>query len=310
MNTLKKLIDLNMKRQNFDYLALGIIDFKANQYHTLASARGNLAAEWQQDYRQTYFDLASVSKPLNLALSNLIRPDLFDESMIFLLEHRAGLPAWGRLSHQGWKEQLLSYKLSAAPTEYSDFGALRLMLELEKKLGHGLKQLVSAHWDKEVCFWKDLPDGAISAPTGMRRGDWIVGEVHDDNAKVIDDYTSHAGLFGTIDGVCRTLIGLQQNHHLLSHIQSAARALPPEQRFVRGWDRVLNPQNTLAGAGCSSSTFGHLGFTGTSIWIDAEAQLGHVILTNGTVQAWYQKEGLNELRRLIGQWVWTKYRQG
>jgi CubicO group peptidase (beta-lactamase class C family) len=76
-------------------------------------------------------------------------------------------------------------------------------------------------------------------------------------------------------------------------------------RFAYGWDRVENPGNTLAGAGCGPSTFGHLGFTGTSIWIDPEKGLGHVILSNATKYHWYDKVGLNDIRRAIGEKVWS-----
>jgi CubicO group peptidase (beta-lactamase class C family) len=48
-----------------------------------------------------------------------------------------------------------------------------------------------------------------------------------------------------------------------------------------------------------------LGFTGTSIWIDPERMLGHVILSNATKIHWYDKQGLNDLRRAIGQEVWS-----
>lgn len=304
MKTLKKLIDLNFKRQNFDYLAVGVIDFATREYRTCSAQKGDITV----DLEQSYFDLASVTKPLCLALAALIRPDMIDENNLLLLEHRSGLPAWGRLSHQNWQEQILSYPILASATEYSDFGALRLMLELEKKLNAPLKDLVSAYWDQEITPWQSLPANAICLPTGMRRGELVCGQVHDDNAYVINSFTSHAGLFSTIHGVCRTILQMDEKLQLLSVISSEIDKLPKGQRFVRGWDRALNPQNTLAGAGCSPHTFGHLGFTGTSIWIDAEAQLGHVILSNATIQYWYQKEGLSELRRMIGEWVWKNYR--
>lgn len=311
MNRLKKLIDLNIKRQNFDYLALSVIDFKAQRFETLATCRGTVKdrQKWQEEYRASYFDLASVSKPLNLALAYMVAPKLFDQPMRLLLEHRSGLPAWGRLSHRGWREQIMAYPISESATEYSDFGALRLMLEIERVSGKSLKHLVSPHWDQKLSFWQDLADDVVCVPTGMRRGEQICGVVHDDNALVINEYTSHAGLFATIEGISRTLLRMDQSFSFLNLMKENRDSVPHDQRFLLGWDRVLNPQNTLAGAGCSASTFGHLGFTGTSVWIDPEKQLGHVILTNATIEAWYQREGLSELRRLIGEWVWTQYRK-
>ena len=77
-----------------------------------------------------------------------------------------------------------------------------------------------------------------------------------------------------------------------------------QNRFENGWDRVEDPSSTLAGAGCSNRTFGHLGFTGTSIWIDSVKKLGHVILSNATKNYWYDKKSLNIYRRNLGKLVW------
>ena len=75
-------------------------------------------------------------------------------------------------------------------------------------------------------------------------------------------------------------------------------------RFSYGWDRVENPANTLAGVGCGAYSFGHLGFTGTSIWIDPDRMIGHVILSNATKNHWFDKVGLNSIRRAVGEYVW------
>jgi CubicO group peptidase (beta-lactamase class C family) len=76
-------------------------------------------------------------------------------------------------------------------------------------------------------------------------------------------------------------------------------------RFNGGWDRVENIENTFAGLGCSKETFGHLGFTGTSIWIDTNKKLGHVILANATKHYWFDKFEFNKLRKNIAQQVWS-----
>ena len=77
-----------------------------------------------------------------------------------------------------------------------------------------------------------------------------------------------------------------------------------ENRFILGFDHVLDPQNTLAGPGCSLRTFGHLGFTGTSFWIDLETQRGAVILSNATQTYWYERSGLSDLRKKLGAAIW------
>jgi len=62
---------------------------------------------------------------------------------------------------------------------------------------------------------------------------------------------------------------------------------------------VLDTKLTLAGSRANLSTFGHLGFTGTSIWIDSERKVGTVILSNATQNYWYDKAELNKLRKFI-----------
>jgi CubicO group peptidase (beta-lactamase class C family) len=106
-----------------------------------------------------------------------------------------------------------------------------------------------------------------------------------------------------VDGVCKTLLKLQQETDLIDLVKRGLVNHP--HRFIFGWDRVENPKETLAGNGCSANTFGHLGFTGTSVWIDADKLMGHVILSNATRDGWYRKDGLNEIRRAIGSLVWS-----
>ena len=55
---------------------------------------------------------------------------------------------------------------------------------------------------------------------------------------------------------------------------------------------------------CSDKTIGHLGFTGTSFWVDCEKGMGNIILSNATRDGWYQKNELNELRRALGNYTW------
>ena len=188
-------------------------------------------------------------------------------------------------------------------TLYSDYSAIRTSLEFQDATGSSVSDTCATVWDKEVCFWRQLPAGAITVKTGEREHRDINGEVHDPNAYTIQEWCGHAGLFGTVGGVARTLLALEKQTKILSHVQDELKK-GHQHRFVLGWDRVENPAQTLAGAGCSNATFGHLGFTGTSVWIDAERGRGHVILSNATRDGWFAKDGLNEFRRMFGQRVW------
>lgn len=290
-----------MPQESFDALGVGVIDFKQGKFEAFE------ATQFEGDFKfksepTLYYDLASLTKPLTNSLSYFLKPEAFDPNLLLCLNHRAGIPAWGLLPKQGWKEQILSYSIKESETLYSDFSALRVMLELEKK-GIKQKDLCSTVWDKETMNWLDLPPYFPTMQYGYKNGLPNFGAVHDPNAYVIGESCSHAGLFSTTDGLCRTLLNYQNKTGFIEKVK--ADLSKHTHRFSFGWDRVENPDNTLAGKGCGKFTFGHLGFTGTSIWIDPDKMVGHVILSNATKYYWYEKQGLNDLRRAIGELVWS-----
>ncbi len=285
-----------------DCLAFGMIDFEKKTYQCFTIAHGEILSSPSA----LWFDLSSLTKPLSLGAIYLKFPELFNREMLWLLEHRAGLVPWGILPRNGYKEQLLSYPIKESPTHYSDFSALRLMLEIEQKLSKDLKVAASYFWDSELKYWRDLFGTEKTSVTGWRKG-WIRGEVYDPNAFNIQTDTPHAGLFATIEGLCRSLISLEEKTSFGDRIKREIEdreKKKAQHRFVWGWDRAEG-EDTLAGSGCSEYTFGHLGFTGTMMWVDAGKKRGYVLLTNATKYYGYEKAGLNQLRRGIGQKVWN-----
>ena len=290
MDDIQRTIDLMLPQQtHLDRLAVGVIDFKANKFQIY----GHIAS---------WFDLASVTKILGFGSAYVLDPKTFTPEMRLLAEHRAGLPAWGLLPNPGWQEIINDYPIKEAATLYSDYSAMRVTLEYVKKNGRTIPETLEDIWDDEIKFWREVPMGVETPITGARGGNPIVGDVHDPNAWVIKDWCGHAGLFGTAGGVCQTLLNLEKKSGFIKLVSDEMKK--HGHRYTFGWDRVENPASTLAGEGCSKLTFGHLGFTGTSVWIDAEKLRGHVILSNATRDGWYCKEGLNEIRHLIGQLVW------
>lgn len=285
-----------LPHQVFDSLAVGVVDFKTKKFECfeMTSEDGEVKLEVDPIL---YFDLASLTKPLTNSLSYFISPKDFTNEAQLCLNHRGGLPSWGLLPNDKWREIIESYSIKESETLYSDYSALRAMLEFEKKSGKKMKDICSQVWDQEMMNWKDLPDFAPVPQMGERSG------VHDPNAFTIGDFCSHAGLFSTINGVCQTLLNYQEKTDFISKVTKDLSS--HNHRFSYGWDRVTNPDETLAGKGCHLGTFGHLGFTGTSIWIDPVLMRASVILSNGTQKYWYEKSGLNEIRRGIGQLVWS-----
>jgi hypothetical protein len=301
MKNIIKIVNSLLPEGPMDAVGVGIIDFKSGNFETFEAR--NFAEEVTIHLKpEIFFDLASLTKPLTNSLAYFLAPASFDQKMLLCLSHRGGLPAWGLLPSKGWKEILSSYPIHESDTLYSDFSALRVMLELEKKNVDQMK-ICSTIWDEELVFWSDLRPDSMVVQTGFKNGLPNFGYVHDPNAWAIGQFCSHAGLFATTSGLCKTLVNYQSKTDFIGMVKKDLST--HNHRFAFGWDRVTNPNETLAGRGCGMFTFGHLGFTGTSIWIDPDQMKGHVILSNTTKFHWFDKANLNDLRRAIGELVWA-----
>ena len=306
MKSLSDIAKDLMKDQYFDSLAHALLDFNNQKFESfciLCREEGPIHV-WEQS-NPVYFDLASLTKPMTLAAVWHHNSKFFSEREYWLLNHRGGLPAWGKLSRSNWKEKLCCFEITLSKVLYSDYSALRLMLELEKKSGKRLKQLCDFYWAKEFCHWKDLPLGAICPATGYRGGRLIEGEVNDSNAWNLKEFCSHAGLFSTVEGLAESLISLDRETGFVEQMKDAFHSFDRTLRFLNGWD-TLGEENSLAGEGCGGKTFGHLGFTGTSVWIDSEKRTGQILLTNGCYPWQYAKKGLNYLRKELGKEGWVR----
>lgn len=120
------------------------------------------------------------------------------------------------------------------------------------------------------------------------RGGLVQGTVHDENTEVLGGVAGHAGLFSTVADMqslgqllCRGAAGADtavlSARTLAVMIAPATDHLP--RRRTLGWqgkDRTASPAGDLAGP----LTFGHTGFTGTTLWVDPEAGRYAVLLTN------------------------------
>lgn len=299
MESIKSLAYQLISTQHFDSLAVGVIDLKSSSFESFEFHAG---IESTTPY--LYFDLASLTKPLTNSAVYLKYPNIFDRNMMLLLNHKAGLPVGGLLSRYDWKNQLMNYLINESASLYSDYSSLRCMLEVEAKSGKKLEELCSYYFDSELVHWKKLPENAFCPETGVRNKKIVCGEVHDNNCFNIGEFISHAGLFATVEGLCRSLLELEKQTQFCEQVQKIFPDQPKDDRFILGFDRVTDLENTLAGKGCSKFTFGHLGFTGTSFWIDIQSKRGVVILTNATQSYWYDRAGLNELRRALGSALW------
>ncbi|MBC7172132.1 MAG: serine hydrolase [Polyangiaceae bacterium] len=111
------------------------------------------------------------------------------------------------------------------------------------------------------------------------------GEVHDENCAALGGVGGHAGLFGTARGVAvfgRWLLDNLKGRSTLLVPQALLRkSLEPQPGGTHriGWD-AKSEGESLAGRRLSAGSFGHWGFTGTSLWCDPERDLVIALLTN------------------------------
>jgi len=219
-----------------------------------------------------------------------------------LLTHSSGLPAHKPYfltlkSKREYVAAICREPLEYAPgtkTIYSDLGFILLGEILERTTGKAVDQLaqslIFAPLDMAGTMFNP-PNRLVSriAPTendtSFRKA-LVQGAVHDENAAAMGGVAGHAGLFTTAPDLatfCQMLLngGIYGYHRLMNRATvlqfTAPQALAGNARTL-GW---MSPTpNSSSGRYFSARSFGHLGFSGTSIWIDPDRQLFVILLTN------------------------------
>lgn len=281
------------------------------------------------------WDLASVTKPVvGLVVMALVErgalsledtvgrclpryrdTDKADLTVSALLSHTSGLPGQVPMYRtHGTRESLLTalgtLPLRAAPgvqVTYSSQGFILLGLIAEQAAGRGLDALVA----ELVCAPLGLEDtGFTPAGAGRARAvatedcPWrdrtVLGEVHDENAAVLGGVAGHAGLFSTLDDTERLAVCLAGGAHELLRPETFALMIAPHTDGL-GLRRALawqgqDPVDSPVGPSFGPASYGHTGFTGTSLWIDPDTGRYAVLLTN-RVHPSREGEGIVALRR-------------
>jgi beta-N-acetylhexosaminidase len=178
--------------------------------------------------------------------------------------------------------------------EYSDLGFILLEEIIESLTGQPLdvfaKEKVFAPLGMDHSMFNP-PHGlrADIAPTEKDSTDGrglVWGDVHDENAWAMGGVAGHAGLFSTapdIAAFAQMILngGIYAHQRLLARStiqQFMTREVIGDSARALGWD--VPTEGSSSGKYLSAKSFGHLGFTGTSIWIDPERDLFVVLLTN------------------------------
>ena len=242
-----------------------------------------------------------------------------------LLLHTSGLPSWKPLFEtcSSYKELLkiiLKTPLETSPGaryRYSDLGFI-LLGEVAAKAGG--KPLATI--EKELVF-EPLgmkatlrnPSAALRkkiAPTELdkKTKNYIHGKVHDENARAGGGITGHAGLFSTAGDLSllarELLLALKGKSKKLDSaiIRNFVRCKksPKGSSRALGWDTPS--EKSSAGDLAGKKSFGHTGFTGTSIWIDPERDLYMILLSN-RVHPSRKNRKISEVRRAFADAVIT-----
>ena len=133
----------------------------------------------------------------------------------------------------------------------------------------------------------------------------LCGEVHDDNAYAMGGVAGHSGLFASAKDLDILLGRLKDSYHGVNPLvpQGLIREFwtrdgsVPESTWCLGWD-TPSPSGSSAGAHFSANSVGHLGFTGTSVWLDLERDR-HVILLSNRVHPSRDNEAIRAFRPVI-----------
>ena len=211
---------------------------------------------------------------------------------------------------------------------YSDVGFILLDWILERVNGHP-SDVLFAKWlagplKLKSLFFVDLksPAKAARARRGRTfaatercpwRGRTLVGEVHDENAYAMGGVSGHAGLFGTIQDVgALAEVWLNSFLHGQGFFEPSLVRQFWQKSEVPGGTRTLgfdtpSPHASQAGGGFGPRTVGHLGFTGTSLWIDPDRELIVVLLTN-RVHPTRRNEAIREFRPVLHERVAALWR--
>lgn len=173
---------------------------------------------------------------------------------------------------------------------------------------------------KNACYnpgvMKLMPIAATERYT--HSGEWATGHVHDENAYFLGGVSGNAGVFATLDdmilfaGMCSAKGVAKNGEIFLSKevIDLALENYTPDKRESRGLGfQLKGNQEFPGGKGLSSGSYGHTGFTGTSIYVDRETGLWGVLLTNAVH---YGRENRNEYFSVRGNFydkIITEYNQ-
>ena len=197
--------------------------------------------------------------------------------------------------------------------KYSDLGMILLMDIAEKITGRTFSELVqswilnplnmkNSYFNPPVNILDVIPPTEID---NLYRNKIVKGFVHDENAFLMGGVSGHAGLFSNsydIAKYAQTMInfGIYNGSRVFNSYSikktTKKQNTPYGSDYALGWDTPSIKGNSSAGDFFSKGSYGHLGFTGTSLWVDPNQKIIIILLTNRTYPT-RDKLGMHKLRR-------------
>ncbi|MEJ2193947.1 MAG: serine hydrolase [Ignavibacteriaceae bacterium] len=236
-----------------------------------------------------YLPEFAVNKKENITIKNL-------------LLHNSGLPAFRRYydkynSAEEVFNDIISLELdykTGTKTVYSDLGIIILGKLIEVATGKKLDQFC----EEEIFRPLQMNNTLFNPPDSLKyriapteydnywRNRLVWGTVHDENASLLDGVAGHAGLFSTAEDISHLLQmlingGIYKGNRIINSetIQLFTTRSSTNSTRALGWD-TKSKYGSSAGDLFDLSSFGHTGFTGTSIWVEPTRKLFVIFLTN------------------------------
>lgn len=241
-----------------------------------------------------------------------------------LLSHSSGLPAWKpyylRLTEYPRifrkdiiRKWILKEELVFSPGKdnlYSDLGFILLEWIIESIKGLEMRDFLTGLYNLlnlERTFlahpeYKLKRQEFAATEFCLWRNRLIQGEVHDENAFSVGGYSGHAGLFSTANDIF-VITKILLEHYYGKREDIFKKVIVEEffrkqnKRWALGWDTPTR-DNSSCGGLFSENSIGHLGFTGTSIWVDLQKDIVIIFLTNRICPT-RKNEKIKQFRPLI-----------
>ena len=264
-----------------------------------------------------------ITKPVSAFLPEFRGGSKDKVTVWHLLTHSSGVDWWAPLYKElkgkdAYLRRVLSMDLAYEPgtkSVYSDLGVMLLGEILERVAGQDIDSFARARLlgplgmkDTTYLPGPELLPRIAPTENDPWRGRVLRGEVHDENAAALGGVAPHAGLFGTAGDLARfaqmLLNGGVYDHNRIVSRETLERFTKrqgvPDSSRALGWDTPS--ENSSAGSLFGPRSFGHTGFTGTSMWMDPDRNLFVILLTN-RVHPTRENNAIREVRRAVADAV-------